>query len=512
MRTISAFSFMMLVLIAAGCDRAIDPPTQPSSSTQPETPTGLTASIADGTVLLAWSIATPANVSKYLIYNSDSTDAVDAMKILDSTEALTFTVHGLSNGRRYYFRVSAVDSRSRLEGDMSTSAVAIPGVFAININAGAFYTRSLSVSVDLTAPQGTQLAELSEDSLFAGAHWATYTGSAGYELSNGDGVKRLYARFQLSTGGSSVGQVSDTIILDRIATIDSVTANPTDSMLQPGDHIHLALFTHELGGTASVNITSLGTISLNDKGESGDTQAGNGIYEVNYIVPAGTELSNAEVVGNFTDAAGNAAPARSGFKKLNLGFAPASVVLSGTAVSSSELLLDWTRSGVTDFSRYELYRSTNSGMTAAELVTTITAQGTVSYRDTALDADKQYYYRISVLDNQNHATASNIAPLKTLVNDAPEKITLAANRTSADTLGVDLSWTQANDADFDYYQIVRGTTATLGNALTIRIISGRTTNSYQDHVAAKGDYYYWIYVFDKQGASTVSDAVHIQVQ
>lgn len=504
---------IILVLIAVGCDHAIDRPTAPPTApTQPETPTGLAVSISDRTVLLTWSVATPANARSYVVYYSDSSSTVDAMVLLDSTTSATYTADGLTNGQRYYFRVSVVDSRSRLEGVMSDPVSATPGVFAVNIAGGAFYTRSQSVSVDLTAPQTTQLVELSEDSLFTGAHWSSYSTVSSFEFSDGDGVKRLYARFQLSTGGNSIGQVSDTIILDRLATIDSVTATPTDSLLQPGDHIHLAVWTREIGGTASVTISPLGTIALNDRGLSGDSQADDGHYEVNYVVPVGTELSNAEVIGAFTDAAGNVASTKSAQKRLNLDFAPSAVVLSGIVVSSSELLLEWTRSTASDFSRYQIFRSASSNMSASELVTSITTQATITYRDTALDAGTEYYYRVSVTDNQGHSTPSNIAVFTTLANEAPGKISLAATQTTSDTLGVDLSWIQATDADFDYYRIIRSTVGLLGSASTVRIVSAQGTTSYIDHVPVKGDYYYWIYVYDKQGASTVSDSVYIQVQ
>ena len=62
--------------------------------------------------------------------------------------------------------------------------------------------------------------------------------------------------------------------------------------------------------------------------------------------------------------------------------------------------LNWTESTVHDFAKYQLYRSeTPTVTTSATLVVDIDESSVTSFRDTKLESDTQYYYRIFVVDD-----------------------------------------------------------------------------------------------------------------
>jgi fibronectin type 3 domain-containing protein len=518
-------SAVMAVVIAAGCSNEIEPPSGIANlPAKPETPRGLTAAIGDGRVTVSWIVTNPAVVERYLVYSSDSSTA--EMALIDSTPSTSYTVEGLVNGRPYYFAVAAVTTDG-IEGERSGSIRAVPGVFSILVESGQKYTNGRAVTVGLTAPQGTSLVQLSEDSTFAAAHWENMAASRNLELSEPDGLKRIFARFQLSGAGGSAGTVFDEIILDRVAKIDSVTVRrrgqviPADSVLKRGDTIRLAVYISEEGSSASAEISGLETVTLNDFGAGGDAMAGDSIYSADYIIPAGAELVRAEVTGRFTDAAGNEAPAVISPTRLNATSAPDAVALSGYQISSSELQLVWSRSDADDFASYRLFRSLTTTVDSTSfLVTILTAQSAQSYNDTGLVDEKYYYYRLYVCDKSGNAAASNRVTLRTPINDPPAAITIAAN-VITDTLpaSVDISWVQAGDADFKSYQIFRSTIDLTGftdaqviaTCDLIKIIGTRSTVSYTDHVAVADDYYYKVMVFDKQGKYTGSNMASVTV-
>jgi hypothetical protein len=79
---------------------------------------------------------------------------------------------------------------------------------------------------------------------------------------------------------------------------------------------------------------------------------------------------------------------------------PVEVTLAITASSMNSVSLAWTVNADTDFNRYEIYRSSASGVTrSSTLVTTITNPATLAYTDAvAMVQPGVYYYRIWVID------------------------------------------------------------------------------------------------------------------
>jgi hypothetical protein len=508
---------LLAVLMMAGCSNEIDPPGPAAPlPPPPEIPMGLKAAVGDGLIELSWGVNNPAAVSRYKVYYAD-TASVDKMRILDSTTQTGYTVRNLANGRRYYFQVSAV-ATTGLEGEPSPMLAAAPGLFSISIAGGHRYTNVRTVAVGITAPSGTTLVQLAEDSSFASGQWENFALTKTFELSDGDGTKIVYARFQMDAGGSSAGHAADSIMLDRTAIIDSVTENSGGRVLGPDSTVLFSVYAREAGGEASVDIVGLGTIALYDDGCCGDRTAGNGVYEFLYRIPVNTELNGAEITGRFTDAAGNEAAAVKAATRMTVTYPPDPVALTGYAVSSREISLDWTRSTISDFSAYRLFRSDTPVADTAlfptlTLVTSLTGIGTTSYRDTGLAEATTYYYRLYVYDTHGNFAGSNVASLETPVNEAPDPTVLAANH-GVDT-SVVLTWLECNASDFASYRLLRSTSAidSYDSTKVITIVNNRATTSYTDQVTATlpVTYLYRLFTFDIQGKWSASNPVTITV-
>ena len=93
---------------------------------QPQSPANVTAAAGNGQVTLKWNAIAESRFLRYLVYMG--TDSV-TMALKDSSTAsitdTSKTIAGLTNGSKYYFRVSALDS-SRLESTQSYAVLGIP--------------------------------------------------------------------------------------------------------------------------------------------------------------------------------------------------------------------------------------------------------------------------------------------------------------------------------------------------------------------------------------------------
>jgi fibronectin type 3 domain-containing protein len=513
---------VILGLAVAGCSNQIDAPNRSMPlPTKPETPRAVTASIGDRQVDLSWTVGDTAAVDHFMIYFSDS--AVTAATLLDSTDSniLSYSATGLVNGRQYYFRVATVDTTG-LEGDKSSPASASPGVFSIVIENDHEYTNTRDVTISLTAPDNVSLVQLSEDASFTGAHWESFGISKSFQLSDGDGLKTVYARFQIDAGGNSVMDASDDITLDRSAVIDSVTVTypnlspiPPGLFMEPGDTVHFAVYASEEGESASVSISGGGTIDLNDLGTNGDRVAGDHIFEADDIIAEETELVAATVTGHFTDAAGNTAPGKMALYKLNVTSPPDPVDVWGYAVSSLEVQLLWTVSDINDFSRYRVFRAESTLVgTDSTLATQIVQASDAKFLDENLKALTTYAYWVYVEDTHGNEVASERTYIRTLQNEYPDSVTIRVN-TTGDTLTAKISWDGPSTADdFKAYHIVRSdaSTGSYDPNLVIDFITNQQTTTYTDNtIPAPGTYYYRVYVVDQQGLKSPSNEVLINI-
>lgn len=514
-RILAVFAAVALLLV--GCSREItDRVSSPIDlSTIPPTPENLTAHIGDGSVSLNWTISDSSLVSSYNIYRSDSTGA-DYLYIGNSPSQ-SFTAGNLQNGTMYYFGVRSLDADG-FEGYMSDPVSAVPNLYSILINNGNEYTNDPNVSLNLSAPSGTSLMQISSDSNFTGAQWETYFTARGFLLDAGDGSKSVFARFRSSGDLVTSGYYSDSIILDTEAFIDSVKFTPTGPF-SPGESVHFALFAGETGGNAWITIGSnIAVIELRDDGSRGDGVAGDGIYELDYIVPALFDFENQAIYGDFDDRAGNSASRAQAASRISVRRPPDPVTIFSVIAPQGyydRLNLNWQTSNAQDFAQYRIYRGTTAGVDSTDfLVAVLSSLGQTSVTDTGLSENTEYYYKVYVVDITALWGGSNEVNATTGADLPPEAVDLYPIIVEPDYYqDVDIEWSQSSANDFGSYRLYRWQEDIGRNdSSLIAFVTNRSNVTFTDHPPFNSgedsvDFWYIVHLYDDGGNSASSDSV-----
>ncbi len=502
MRKAVAVSLIVLAMATAGCDRTIESKDPPQAFPQAgPVPVNVEALVNDGSVTLTWEISDSSSVAWYRVWVSDST--AEDFSLRDSTTGFSLNLDGLVMNRRYSFLVGAVTTDG-IEGFPSEVVSARVSRLSIMIESGREFTMDREVVVQVNGQPATSHMILSESAGFQDAVWRPYVSQAVFTLSNGDGVKTVYARFQFEDGSQSGDPLSDNINLDTYARINSVTFSPSGTTFAAGDTITFELVAGEAGGEASVSFAGSGQIRLFDDG------SGDGTYTWWYVVPNNFRLDHGTVTGSFTDAAGNQAPRLDSPVLLNIVSPPPPVTLSAQAESTFEIVLSWTVSQSDDFSAYRLFRDDTAAVTEnSMLLKTLTSSSARSYTDTTLDDNTTYYYRVYVCDNSGLWASSNVDSAATFENSAPEEVEFIA-LVESDSTVAGLSWSISAEDDFESYRIYRDTEAGVDSSdVLVAIVSDRGSSSYQSHLpwAQPGvdSIYFRLYVRDRHGLMTGSE-------
>jgi len=492
------------------CQNPRKTPLSSSPGEYPPTPYNLKAKVYDKEVILSWEVSDTSDIYKYNIFRKDSSET--EVSLIDSSFSRKYVDRGLVNGNRYFYQVSSVNGEG-FESKRSKLVSAIPNLYDVIINNNAEYTNSRQVTLTITAPVGTRYMKVSNDSTFADASWEVFTSVKSWTLVAGDGEKFVYVLFRDNADHETSRPAYDSIILDTKAVIEEVYENTNGNAKAPGDSIHFKVITGEPEGEASIDIGNVKTgLKLYDDGSNGDNLANDGVYELEYKIPRGLEVSNALITAHFTDRIGNVADAVTAPGKVTIQQPPTAVELyTPTPVGNSltALNISWSQNTDTDFASYKIFRAKSPGVTSSStLVTTITTQSTVTYDDTGLKEDETYYYKVYVFDKAGLSTGSNEVSGKTSKAESPEPVTLF-NPTNSTEHSLTLIWTQSRDDDFAAYRVFRSkfpgvdTTAVLDTTII--------TKSFVSYVDTELDsnttYYYKVFVYNTYGLSSPSNEV-----
>ncbi|OQY30313.1 MAG: hypothetical protein B6244_00180 [Candidatus Cloacimonetes bacterium 4572_55] len=191
---------------------------------------------------------------------------------------------------------------------------------------------------------------------------------------------------------------------------------------------------------------------------------------------------------------------------------PPSVTLeSVTAISSTEIDLEWTLSSAHDFDEYQIFRDSQPSVTLESTpVATISDINFISYRDTDLIENSLYYYRIFVRDSGGLFTGSNVLSDVT-GNDPPEPVVLSGS--AQENMTVLLGWTQSTDPDFAYYRVFNSDTpGILPIGAAVITIPTASAISYIDRNVLPGQtLYYRIFVADSSGAVAGGNEIVVSI-
>jgi fibronectin type 3 domain-containing protein len=498
-------------LSLSSCDKKPANPVFPKDDQYPSAPRDLAVAVGDQKAVLTWNIDKPNTIKFYRIYRRDTTSATTDFAFVDTAMSRRYVDFPLRNDLKYFYQVSAINLDG-LESKRSAVAAAIPNFFAIAIEAGAEYTATLRVQINVTAPLRAELMMFSNDSLFTNGTWQRYATTAQWTLSFGDGQKTVYAKFRDVDGKESVDKVKDSIILDTTALITEVTEDSKGQILKSGNTIHFTLTSNEIGGNATIGIVGGPQgIRLFDNGD--------GTYEADYNIPQSVQVINGKVRGFFTDRVGNVAQFLEAATQITIQKPPDAVTMAlPTPIGAQQngLRLSWTASRDTsDFVSYTIYRSQTPNFDPFSIapLDNITVMQVTSYNDVNLLPGVTYYYRIVVFDNAGlKSVPSNEVSGRTSPNLPPTAVVLNTPVPVDDgTSKVQLSWSRSLDTDFANYRVYRASDAKVDSLdILLTSITNQNTTLYVDTgLKAAAKYFYRVYVYDQAGKAAGSNIVDI---
>ena len=496
--------------LLSGCERKVSSPTDPSLTPDDvPVPSGLSARVGDHRVHLDWTLssADSLELDEFIVYRIDSLNA--APRELAAVSWPPYVDSTAINGTLYAYAV-AVRNLEGVVGQKSTAIRAQARFVSVRINQDSVFTRNTDVRLDLTAT-GATLMRFGHDSLNP-AEWRTFAAASTWSLQPNAGPKRVFAQFQFADGAQFDGWVSDSITLDDRAEIQSLTLS--DSVLAPGESLVITMNAGEVNGTATYDLSSRFGARLFDDGVAPDLVAADGRYTGEYVAEDGDLFELGEVVGRFTDAAGNRAPVFTSASRVSVRKppqAPVWVSVVATSTDPNALDLTWTPSNSEPFSQLILRRSTTAGQgTAAPVVEIFTSPIIKSYHDTGLVGSTTYYYTLElVLANGLKALSAQTSGV-TPADLPPTAVVVAVTPTGDSTLL--LSWTQSTASDFESYRVYRAITTPALNpsppadSLLVSVITARATTTYAEAGQTRS-YYYRVFVFDRSGQRAGSNVV-----
>ncbi len=507
--TLSIIAILFLFVIGS-CEREIES-GDPVRSIPDVGPTivNLQAAINNESITLTWDVVNGTGVSKYRVYQSNAEDLLPLYNIVDSSATTSVDITNLQINTTYNFKVAAVTAEG-LEWDPSEAVDAEFNYLSLSIENGKEYTNKLLNNVYIHAPVSTSHVMLSEDINFEGAKFTPFLGTGTpFEISSGDGTKWVYCKLQYQNGSMTGAPLSDSIILDTKAEIQSLTYNNPDNgdYFEAGELINFELDANETGGTASVRFGSgsnFTSIDLFDDGSGSDITADDGIYTSGWNVPDVFNAYGEEVSALFIDEAGNSANSITDDDLIYIYTPPAPVLLSALTESTHQIRLFWNLSTSDNFAAFRIFRATSPGVSDQSLQISFFGSNVDNVTDNFLDDDTRYYYIIYTYDKSGLSSASNVINATTLINTAPEAVDLFAE-IGTSTTTVELNWSKSDEDYFDSYRVYRNT---VGNVSEdddlVTYITNQSSLSASVPLEADITNYFKIYVVDRHGLSTGS--------
>ncbi len=374
--------------------------TTNGDTTPPAAPTGLTATaVSSSQINLDWNNNSEGDLSHYHVYRSTTSGFTPgAGNFVADTSVSNYSDTGLSASTTYYYKVTAVDT-SNNESDPSAQASATTEAAPPPPTMTAYYCDVDSMSSALPMTVGGSLNSKTE------ATGAQYTAIGSSDDSRwttpdpgyGDEVflwLEMYTEMAVETIGS--------IELHFEGYLSSESANfsiwTRDLVNGEWDQIGT---TQSIATGADDTITRTITVDIANY-IAADGKIIWGVYE-----SADSRSLNIDYVyALFIEAAPDTTP-------------PAAPTgLTATAVSSSQINLDWNNNTEEDLSHYHVYRSTTSGFTPG--AGTFVADTSVSnYSNTGLSASTTYYYKVTAVDTSVNESSPSAQASATTEEGAP---------------------------------------------------------------------------------------------
>lgn len=497
-------SFFLILL--HGCEKSHLDPDLANRQLLPA-PENLRAMVGNQLIRLQWDYADTTAGLQFRVFRRDSVAGV--FVLLASANAPEFRDAHLANGREYAYQVQACDSRGYFS-PRSTSITATPALFGMQIESGLTVVNHSLVNIALVAPEGTAQMRLANADQNEPAAWQPFATLIQWNLSPGDGCKKITAQFRDASGNENADTVLDSIRLDTQAQIFEFTLIAASEILSAGDTLQIALVARETGGQASAQIGAW-SFSLYDDGTHSDHQMNDGIYETTIVIPPGMDVLLSPARGYFRDSAGNEAISAT-TAPITIQNPPTAVQLLVAAVTDSQAVrLSWSQNADPDFAGYYILAAKQPNIPdSAEPIGLITSQTQTRFLITNLETAQTWYFKIVVVDQLNARTGSNELSARIDPLPAPKPVFLS-HPVEILPHSVTLQWTAADPANFLNYQIVRFDSTTSGEISLIRshILENQTTRWTDTDLAARHTYQYQVRVFNQTGQFSVSNRIQV---
>lgn len=428
-----------------------------------------TVSATDGTstsqISLTWG-ATAGAIS-YLVYRSETSSPANAVQI-GSTSMLYYNDTTAAKGILYYYWVRTATPLDTSDfGTADSGYRGLPGVTRVTATDGAYADK---VVVSWSSVSGAQTYEIwrgdSDESSSATRVVKGVKTTSWEDTEVTPGMKFWYwVRACIEGGGSGLWGASDSgyRLLPAPASVTATTTQ-TDGVKVSWKGTTTGVSFEILRGVTDDRSQADVIATVSDKGSYTDNTAVPG-YVYYYWVRAYSELSESAW-----------SSAVSGFRAVS---APATIKASdGTALDS--VTITWT--AATSAKRYEIWRSTKTTTTTAELIGTTNR---LVWTDREVEPGVPYYYwvkSVSALDTSDFSTRD------TGYASTPAPTDVTASDGTAPNL-VSISWTASEGALS--YTVCRAESADVATATPIKT-DVKTTTCDDTTVVPGKFYWYWV--------------------
>ncbi len=165
------------------------------------------------------------------------------------------------NGGLYTIQARAKDGAGNIEAVPAGVTVAIGSIslmpVSLNINNGAAYTNSTTITLEINATGATNMHFAESTAALSGQSWQPYATDSTFTLSAGDGQKTVYAQYKDALGNETIPDVINTshsIILDTTAP-QIMTVSPLNNAINVLQNTTISVSFSEANGidTSTIN-------------------------------------------------------------------------------------------------------------------------------------------------------------------------------------------------------------------------------------------------------------------
>ena len=385
-----------------------DPSNEASATpaTVPDAPSLTSTKAGSGYIVLQWTAPSDnggAPITKYRVYRG--TAPGEESLLAEIGNVLTYNSTGLTNGQTYYYKVSAVNSAG--EGELSNELGAMPITVPSAPTLDTAAPGNGQVTLAWSAPSNNGGSTVLSYNIYRGTSPGAelLIANAGNTLSYIDtnvtnGVTYYYKVSAVNIMG--VGAASN----ERGARPVGPPTAPSNLQASPGDaHIYLTWQEPSSNGGSAITNYGVwrGTYSggesfLADAGTNlwyNDTGLVNGVAYY-YFVRAENAVGVGPQSGEVWDIPRQAATV------------PAAPQGLTATPGNGQVTLDWSvpiSNGGAAITGYKVYRGTSSGATT--ILTTL--DNVLTYTDTTVTNDNDYYYQVSALNSVGEGPKSSQA-------------------------------------------------------------------------------------------------------